>query len=311
MSNPKRQHWAPECYLKAWLDPGRAPADKPYLWRIDRETRAAEALSVDQVCVKTHLYTIRGSGGEKDYAIERALSELEGPYERTVTEKVIPGAPLEPRDRANLIVFAAAMFARTPAQRDHIGGQWAHIVRVAEDMERAIKEATPGRRVPSFPRVESGGGPSLTLDDARRIAEHPLQHSIAPMLRAAAPILAQMHLAVLTTDSAPGFITSDDPLAVYDPTAYRRPPMYRSPGLSHQHVEVTLPLAPNRLLILTWERLAPDTYFGVPDRLVDETNRRTQFHADRHIISRAAEIRAIWFEEREPPPDAWENRQKR
>ena len=113
MSDPKRQHWVPECYLKAWRAPQTAE-DKPGVWRIDRRTRLAELLPIKAVCVEGHIYTARSPDGTKGYRIERALSTIEGPYERAISNKVVPGATLDSQDEANIIVFASAMLAKLP-----------------------------------------------------------------------------------------------------------------------------------------------------------------------------------------------------
>ena len=66
-----------------------------------------------------------------------------------------------------------------------------------------------------------------------------------------APLLLQMHMSVLVTDSELGFITSDNPCVWFNPTLHRLPPFYRSPGLAQQDIEVSLPLSPNHLLFIT------------------------------------------------------------
>jgi uncharacterized protein DUF4238 len=306
MTRPKRQHWNPKCYLKAWLDPGCPPGEKPHVWRIDRETRVPQGLSIDQVCVETHLYTIQGPGGTKDYSIEQMFCEIEGPYEQVIANKIMSCAPLAPEDLAILNVFAAAMMSRTPAQRDHIGEQWRHIVNIAEDLQEAYKDAPPEKQN-MFPKVEAGGGPSITLEQARAIANYPLQHTVVPMMKAVAKGLSRMCPCILVTDTSPGFITSDAPCVMFDPTAYRRPPPYRSPGLGYEQTEVTLPLTSGRLLFFSYR--PHSIYLRINEATVDEINRRTQFHANRHIISSTRDTRAMWFEPGKIPPDAWENTQ--
>lgn len=42
MSHPKRHHWVPQSYLRAWWDPGNRLGEKPHVWRIDCDTRASK-----------------------------------------------------------------------------------------------------------------------------------------------------------------------------------------------------------------------------------------------------------------------------
>lgn len=312
MSDPKRHHWVPECYLRAWWDPGCKLGEKPYVWRIDRETREAKPLPIDQVFVKTHLYTRRKPDGQRDFSVEKMLSKLEGPFERIMHEKIKPAKPLTVRDRTWLAFFTAAMMARPLAQRDHQRKQWQRVVEIAEDMQQAMNKLPPERRRTAAKAL--GGGlssgdrsKSMTLDQVRDLVAQPMAHTVVPMTEVAGRVLAKMPLVILTTDSTPGFITSDSPCAVFDPTAYRRPPLYRAAGLAYDTTEVTLPLAPNRLVMFHWKLGGFDGYMPIPDATVDELNRRAQFHADKHIVCCKSETRDYWFDPGEVPADAWKN----
>ena len=125
---------------------------------------------------------------------------------------------------------------------------------------------------PKFSRVESDDGPSFSMEQVRALAERPLEHTLAPMLKVTAEMLARMHFAVLTTDATPGFVMSDAPMVVEDPIAHTRPPIHRSPGFGDKLVGVSLPLTPHRLLFLSWQQIAPRgaCYVPVRPRLVDE-----------------------------------------
>jgi hypothetical protein len=309
VTDPKRHHWVPECYLRAWWDPASPIGKKPHVWRIDRTTRTGEALSVDQVFVKTHLYTFRKSDGSRDFEIEKTLSKVETAFSRVMRDKVTRGKPISIRDRAWLTVFTATMLARTLAQRDNVRQQWKRAVEIGEDMERALKSMTPEQRqrVAGLPRSSTDKTRSLTLDQVRDLVAQPLQHTVPPMTVAATDILSKMGMAILTTKDELGFISSDNPCAIHDPTAYRRPPIHRSPGLGHESAEVTLPLSPNHLLIFTWLQAPSIEYLPLKGELVDELNRRTQFFSSKHLICRKNESRDHWFKRGEIPPDAWEN----
>jgi hypothetical protein len=273
---------------------------------IDRQTRDGKPLSIDNVFVKTHLYTLTVPGGEKDFALERLLSRLEHDFARIMERKIIPMRPLTRRDRFGLAYFAAAMIARTPRQRDHIRGQWQQVLDMCDDMQRAMQTATPRQYQPLSSTLGSGGR-GLSVEEVRELAAQPLQHSLLPSISGAGQILAQMSIAVLVTDASPGFITSDAPCVLYDPAAYRRPPIYRAPGLAYKTVEVSLPLTPTRLLLISWNRGFDGQYIPVDDSTVDEANRTTQSYATGKIVSCTNETRDSWFEERPVPADAWEN----
>jgi hypothetical protein len=293
-SNPKRQHWVPECYLNAWAVPS-AKDDKSGVWRIDRVTRQGQLLSLDNVCVEGHIYTRELPNGERDFALERMLSELEDIFVQIIREVIVPMKPLDAEDRAALAYFTAAMLARTPLQRDHTQGQWQEMLEMMQQMERKAKTMSP-EQLQGWSRVAPGGGPTMTMEQVEELARRPMQHTLLPTMRGMGRILSQMSIAVLIPHSR-HFITSD---------AHTRPPFYRHVGLGHPSTEVTLPLAPNRMLSFSWLSGVNGLYLEVPDDFVDERNRTTQFHADKWIVSSENETRDAWFKERELPADAWE-----
>jgi hypothetical protein len=109
-----------------------------------------------------------------------------------------------------------------------------------------------------------------------------------------------------TSDDTP-FITSDAPVVWFDRELYKLPPFYRHPGLGSETIEVTMPIAPNRLLLLTHGR-ATEGYLPILStleigmHLIDENNRRTRFHCDDHFVSNSSEKKEIWFDPRNAAP---------
>ena len=94
-------------------------------------------------------------------------------------------------------------------------------------------------------------------------------------------------------------ITSDAPCVWFDPEAYKRPFLYRAPGLAWPTIEVTLPVSPKQVLLMNHAGL--NRYFKVPPHIVDELNRRTRGHADEYFVVQRNEARPIWYDLGTPP----------
>jgi hypothetical protein len=90
----------------------------------------------------------------------------------------------------------------------------------------------------------------------------------------------------------------------FNPKAHTLPPLYRSPGLAQKDIEVTLPLTPHHLLLISHHR-SPQ-YVDVERPVVDEQNRCIRFHCTEEFVSKSAETRVIWFDRGTEPPDTWE-----
>ena len=100
--------------------------------------------------------------------------------------------------------------------------------------------------------------------------------------------LVRIHLAVLITPKGHQFLTSDNPCIQFDPTAYKRPPIYRSSGLYHPKVEITLPISPDQAVFFNWQ--ANTGYVHISSAKVDEINRRTRFRCHEYFVFHKNEI---------------------
>jgi hypothetical protein len=131
---------------------------------------------------------------------------------------------------------------------------------------------------------------------------HPLY--IAASLRVGTPLLFNMAMTILSSDDDFGFITSDIPCVWHSPSLHTLPPSMRNVGLNLVDIEVTLPLSPRYLLLVSHR--AHRFYVDVDQRCVDELNRRTRFNCDEEFVSWKGETRSIWFDPGKEPEDTWE-----
>src|ERR1700687_1604381 len=232
MAEKKRQHVIPKCYLRAWCDPRTPPKQHPFIWRISKDGASKTKRSPEKSFTATDKYTIRLPNGERNLVIENTLAKVESDFV-TVLAKVRRHQKLSAGDRARLCIFAAAMHSRPVSTGEHWKRQMTNLHEMVVDMERA-QELKPIR----------------SLETARRV-ELAHQDAIVNSLRFETPLLFKMQMAVLLTDDGLGFITSDRPCVWFNPSLYKLPPFYRSPGLGQKHVEVTLPLTPRHMLFIS------------------------------------------------------------
>src|SRR5262249_27260951 len=132
-------------------------------------------------------------------------------------------------DRLILCAFIAAARARTPAQRDHLGGFWNEVRQRMDDLKDWAATATPEQKQAAA-MVAPGSGPSLGYDEVRHMAERPMQTMLAPRIESETPLLLALDLAVVESETSAAFITSDNPCVWFDPEAYKRPPFYQRPA---------------------------------------------------------------------------------
>jgi hypothetical protein len=130
---------------------------------------------------------------------------------------------------------------------------------------------------------------SITIEDARVRSEEPLQHMLMQIIEEDLPVLLRMTLTFFTTDDPTGFITSDHPCLWFDPDK----PRGRMTTLQSPTVEVTMPVAPNTLLVQCWEEFSD--YFPIATPLVDDANLMRRRGCDEYLIVCRNETKPVWF----------------
>ena len=277
----KSQHWIPSSYLQPWCDPDPVPANaEPYVWYFPKTGGKGKRKAPHNLFEDSDFYTIRTDEGQRDLSLENGLAALESRY-RPIRALIEARKHISTEDKVWLCGFVAAMHWRTRAQRDAFREQWGHLVDIAEDLQQALDRMTPEQRRQHRPIPPLGGteGPSLTVDDARRIADQPLQHTLLDAVEADLAVLTRMNVAVFTTEVDFGFITSDHPCTYFDPDGGRRPPMLQS-----RTIEVALPVSSRSLVLLSWEGFPP--YRAVTPAEVDNANRTQVIACDEYIVAR-------------------------
>lgn len=300
MSNPKDQHWVPQCYLRPWCDKS---AIGERVWVFPRGGGGGTLRPIKDLFRKPHLYTVRTRPVTDPYVIEKGLSKIESQYAQVIRTRVLQGLPLSVEDRAVLRVFVGTMLVRTRAQAEHWRRQWQQLLDMGNEMMAAMERMPPERR--AFPAKNQLLGvedtPGMTMDDVEKLVQEPLPPLLGTSATSAAHILSQMHMHMIRTDSDPGFNTSDCPVAMFDPTAYQRPPMWRSPGLAHKNIEVTLPLSPKHLLLFCWNTEEGTLPVQVPEGVADEYNRIAHANCHKMFVVRRNVLKPSWLDPGRPP----------
>ncbi len=247
-----RQHWVPESYLKAWCDPASLGLDRqePYVWLFSKDGTEVCRKSPKNIFRESNMYTFEGEDGLPNQAIEKGLSKLEDQFERLRRDKIMRCEPLTDEDKGTLFVFVASAHFRTPMIRDHLKEQLGAAVEMGDRIEAHIESLSPEEKAAIEDFSIPANGPVFSGEDLRRMAGHPLQ-MLPIAANCEAELLWGMTATIFCTSDDSSFITSDAPVTWFDPELYKRPAFYRSPGLGSETIEVTMPIAPNRLLLLT------------------------------------------------------------
>jgi Protein of unknown function (DUF4238) len=289
------QHWVPNSYLQAWVDPNRPAHYEPFVHLFNRRGGEHRRRSPKNIFNMPDLYTIF-SGEDRDLSLEQHFGRLEGDFARV--RRLIETADYGgSKEVVGLYGFVAAMLARPPHKIDETRQQWASIVAKA----RAIRIDRTKPPIPTLGR----GGPGFTISEAQRMADDPMgtwfPHSLNAHIRALAKYFG---CDVLINGSPHPFLTSDNPAVIYFPPIEvedgRRPPPR---GLGSPGCEITMPISPTHALRFThklpgvhdWTVLDWEGVFEINFRTI--TRARTTIVGDREdlffvrtILDRVAEV---------------------
>lgn len=294
MAEHKAQHFIPRSYLAAWCDPDTPVGHEPYVWVFPKDGGAGRRKAPHNIFTETDLYTVRTPDGSRDLRLEHGLSGLEAAFADIRKKTIEPRGELSEADRFMLTAFMAAMQARTLKQRDHWQGQFKGVVEQGERMMESIRRMSPAERKRLPPSLGSGSSPRFSLAEVRSLAANPIPSLLYTAISGMGPLLYQMHLSIFCTTSDPGFITSDAPCVVFDPEARRRPFPFNATGLAFPTVEVTLPISPTRLALISHKQLRP--YIDAPDAIVHELNRLNRGYANEKFVVSRDHTQPGWYD---------------
>jgi hypothetical protein len=309
MSKHKKQHYIPRSYLKPWCDENCPANQTPYIWVFDADGNNPRRKAPDNVFHETDMYTITQGDGRRNLVLEHGLRDLEDQFCRIRKKKLQREEPLDAEEHDFLCAFVAAMHSRTPAIREHWRKQWSNVLAPMDKMKEWLDKASPEQRrramqIPSISPEDDQADDTLSMEDVKKLYENPLQTMLASLVSEMVKALVRMRFAVLNAPQDHYFLTSDAPCILFDPSAYRRPPIYRSPGLYHPQLEITLPVSPTQTVFFS--RHPFEGYNDINAAQVDGLNQRTRFRAYQHFIFNKNYINPIWFDPGVEPEDSWE-----
>jgi hypothetical protein len=308
----KAQHWVPKSYLKEWCDPDAPPTHEPYVHVFAKDGGSHRVKPPAKIFTERDLYTISREDGQRDLRLEHGLSGLEASFAEIRRDFLARRRALPTARHAKLMAFVAAMHSRTPAMRDHHLDFWGEVLEMGERLERRMKTASEEeRRAAAVFIPPADDRQSMTMDDVRRVVASPMEHILVPSIAGEIRYLPLMRAHVLCTDDDVGFITSDSSVCWFDPEWHKKPPLFRNPSLSTELLEITLPLSPHQMLLITHQQdfNHPQNgiqYIDVLPEHVSEINRRTRFGSNEEFVVKREFTDEYWFHRGTMPPDAWE-----
>jgi hypothetical protein len=274
MAGPKNQHIIPRCYLKQFVDPNTPANHEPYVWIFERGTRKGKRKAPKNILTGTDFYTLQLRGGDKDYTLEKTLSQIESEYAAVFDKKIRHRIPLDDYEHVVLCVFIAAMLQRTTKQKENIENFIDQVIERIEELEKSHGIS------PKTSREWKQG-----REDAHKI-------SLIKSIPRVTEILTKMNVAFLCATNENSFITSDAPCVMFNSQLQWQ--RSYSPGLGQKHVELRMPLSPQVAVCFSWVNNVRG-YLEIGKDRIHEINRSTFAYSHEYFIARSSRVKRRWF----------------
>ena len=268
MSEPRKQHYLPQFYLRGFSLDGRG------LYQLEKQSGKHYGCQIKDVAAVKDFHELDYQGVEDPHALEKQLANMEEEFARNLVSFLSDGIKNEGA-RLCTVQLLSLMRLRVPAFKEHIETSYpSHIRKLAELMER-------DGRLPPAP---------IGLEDKLRVKNLKFSvlnwKSMEIILKLAAneETLTKLYRMRSTLYVAPpgmSFVTSDQPVALFHPAADQ---MTHGVGPNVPGVEITLPLSSRKLLRLDHSRTEHSEQVALPSE-VAEFNRRTIVMSKRFVFT--------------------------
>ncbi|MGA2894307.1 MAG: DUF4238 domain-containing protein [Xanthobacteraceae bacterium] len=281
----KSQHHTPVLHLRNFV--GTAP--EGHVWTYDKQTGTRRSSIPEETGFETHFYSVERDDGTMDTTIENLLAEIESKaapvYRDLLKDKICHGQPKS--DFAN---FVACIFARTPSMRRMFAETLSRDLQIRNyaygTNDKAFESfiSRSGKdRPPHLPEGRETLRKALT-DPSQFVIEISREATLRSLgvMDKLTPIFFDMAWSLVHAKHG-YFVTSDNALArACDPRS--RSPTLGDGGFLNETVEVTLPLSPSTMLLMTWAD-SPLPIFEAPREAVEGWNMMRAAHAERFLYA--------------------------
>lgn len=270
MSQPRKQHYLPQFYLRGFSLDGRG------VHQIERSTGKHYGCQIKDAAAVKDFHELDYEGVEDRHALEKRLADMEGALAQYMSVLLREGVEHN-EARMYTMQLLSVMRLRVPAFKQHVEKSYPSSIRkIAEFLERDGK----------MPKPPAGLEESLKVANLKITVLNWKSMELIFQLASSEEILSILYgmRAVLYT-SPPGmaFVTSDQPVALFHPSATKSP---YGIGPETPGVQITLPLSASKLLRLDHSHGEHENKAASQAEVL-EFNRRTIAMAERYVFAQS------------------------
>lgn len=268
MSQPRKQHYLPQFYLRGFSLDGRG------IYQLEKATGKYYGCQIKDAAAIKDFHEIDYEGADDPCVLEKELAKMEAEFAIHLASFLSDGIK---NDVARLytVQLLSLMRLRVPAFKEHIEASYPSSIRkVAELLERDGRLPAPPLGFEEKLRVKNLKFSVLNWKSMEMIFKLAANEEILTNLYG-------MRSALYIAPPGMSFVTSDQPVALYHPAAAQ---MSYGIGPEVPGVEITLPLSSRKLLRLDHSKEVHSEQIALPAQ-VAEFNRRTIAMGKRYVFT--------------------------
>jgi Protein of unknown function (DUF4238) len=270
MTTPRKHHYLPQFYLRGFSPDGTK------ITQIEKATGRGYSANIKDTAAIRDFHEIDSDSVDDRFALERKLAEIEGTLASYLREFLRDGFGNE-QAYAETLGLLSMLRVRVPAMKTHIESFHREYIRSTGKVLQAAGKIPP----PPAGLEEALNFDNLDISVTNwKCLEHMFQMSGDPKLMS---ILCGMRATLYRPPLGCGFVTSDQPVALFHPTINRSSPIGAGPAMPG--VEITLPLTNSHLLMLDHKN-GPNSIEIASLPEVAEFNRRTIIMTTSYIFAK-------------------------
>ena len=265
MSTPRKHHYLPQFYLREFLSDRRRRS----LTQIFKDSGHQVTCAIKDVAASRDYHRLDADDVDDPYELEHDLSKDEDKL-ATATRRVLEHGVVDRTTHARLVKLVAMLRVRVPAITAKIEEACHQFVQSGSLIMERAKKLPP--LTPDLEDVLKLDNPDISNQIWSTLAQ---DEDTLRLLRSMTPT-------VIRAPDGEFFLTGDQPVAVFSPSAK----LSRSEGvdLKESDVEISLPLSRDTLIRLDWKSGGTDSVFATPEE-VSEFNRRTVIMASNYVFA--------------------------
>jgi hypothetical protein len=268
------QHYVPKFYLKGFTEDKR-------LWVFERDQKFRESKPKNEAH-RPDFYCFDDSG-QRDDSPEKALEQIESRAAPIVRKLANIEYDLTPENVADIVLFVAFMFVRTPVWREHLNRlavrmRRDHDLALAGDKERFYKQCAEVDALKSMTEVQYEELRQLLLRDDLDLQQKSVGFNLSMMFKSGFEISNWL------SEYAPPeikFVTSDCPVFTLGPDVDGDPAL--GMGFGWKDVAVYFPLNKRACLVLK-RGIRPTAIKTNRDR-TESINRLSMMNATKYVYA--------------------------